>query len=205
MFVERWIPRVMPYTPPPAPMPTSLRPDPATHHGFALLGCALLPIVAACGSPGPSTEALPPAAAAPPAASASTPDATPDATPDPAREVCEAVIRATRPCKDLYLPALLRTRAKYDQPPGIAARYEADGEAKLLPIASEEFDRDFSDEGMTERCDAMMAKPKADRDAIAAREKTCLPHAGDCPAYVDCNMALLEDKWGSPPPPPPAP
>jgi hypothetical protein len=145
-------------------------------------------VVAGCSSTAPTATKTPSNAA-------------PTSTDDPARQVCEAVIAATRPCKDLYLQALLRTRAKYDQPPGIAERYRADGEAKLLAIASEEFDRDFSEQGMAARCDAMMAKGKADRDAIAAREKPCLSLARDCSAFVECNVKLLEDMWGSLPPP----
>jgi hypothetical protein len=162
-------------------------------------------VVAGCSSTAPTTTNTP-SNAAPPASAEATAQpadpqlAAPASSDDPAREVCEAVIAATRPCKDLYLPALLRTRAKYDQPPGIAERYRADGEAKLLAIASEEFDADFSKQGIAARCDAMMAEAKTDRDAIAAREKRCLSFAGDCAAFVECNVKLLEDKWDSPSP-----
>ncbi|HMR76549.1 MAG TPA: hypothetical protein PKD61_15610 [Polyangiaceae bacterium] len=121
----------------------------------------------------------------------------PGFTVEEAREICATIIRKTRSCKELYLPALLRTRAKYDQPPGIAARYKADGESELLPIASKEFDHDFSDLGISERCGALLAKPKANRDAILASERTCLREAENCPEFVACNVALLERKWGA--------
>jgi hypothetical protein len=133
------------------------------------------------------------------AASTSGSDGSSDApsfTDEEALDICETAIRKTRSCKDLYLPALLRTRAKYDQPPGIAARYEQDGEKKLLAIASQEFDRDFSEQGIAQRCTAMMEKPRAERDWIVAREKSCLPSADSCSEFVACNMELLDKKWG---------
>lgn len=149
---------------------------------WALLGLAL-----GCGSPKA------------PSSSAATGSA-----PDDGRQVCESVMRRTRECKELYVPALLRTRARYDQPPGIAARYAKDGEATLLPVAREEFERDWSDAGIASHCDALVAKEPRVRQAIVERERACLSR-DDCLAFVACNMESLAKKWGakaaqSPPP-----
>jgi hypothetical protein len=143
---------------------------------------------------GPSTAA--------PASAATTPAPTAETSPPPAaandgRQVCEAVMKRTRECGELYVPALLRTRARYDQPPGIAARYAKDGEAVLLPIAREEFAKDWSDEGIDAHCDALDAKDPADRKAIVERERVCLRPGDDCAAFVECNMASLAKKWSA--------
>jgi hypothetical protein len=156
-------------------------------------GCALTAMVSCTTTP-PSNQATHPPRTTTIKSNANAADA-PTFTDEETRDVCATVIRKTRQCKELYLPALLRTRAKYDKPPGIAARYDADGEEKLLLIASEEFDRDFSEDGVEKRCGEMMAEPKATRDEIVAREQSCLPSADNCSEFVACNMALLEAKW----------
>ncbi len=136
--------------------------------------------------------------------SATVPASTPSAEPAPAetesgadaaRKVCEAVMVRTRECGELYVPALLRTRARFDHPPGIAKRYAAEGEERLLPIARAEFKQDWSDEGIDKHCGELLDKPEEERDAIVKREKSCLGAAGDCQAFVDCNMQLLERRW----------
>jgi hypothetical protein len=115
-----------------------------------------------------------------------------------AREVCVDVKRATRACEELYVPALLRTRARFDQPSGIRARYEAEGEDHLLPIAHEEFHRDFSEEGIASFCALLDDRPLEEQQTIAEREASCLPVADDCEAFVECNMRLLETRWSMP-------
>lgn len=143
-----------------------------------------MPILAvlACGTPSPS--------------------ATEPSSARDAREVCEAVMRRTRECGDLYVPALLRMRARYDRPPGIAARYHAEGEDVLLPIAREEFRRDWSEAGIDAHCDDLDRRAPEECVLIVERERSCLPVASDCPQFVECNMALLERRWSAAPPPP---
>jgi hypothetical protein len=149
-------------------------------------GTCLVLVAVACGPAAPAaTETTPP--------------------PDDGRQVCEAVMRRTRECGDLYLPALLRTRARYDQPPGIAARYEAEGEEALMTVAREEFERDWSEEGIAAHCDELDRREPAARAAIVERERTCLPQAGQCAAFVECNMTLLANRWGAEASAPPAP
>lgn len=106
-------------------------------------------------------------------------------------------MRRTRECGELYVPALLRTRARFDQPPGIAARYEKDGEAVLLPIARREFEEDWSDAGIQKHCDALDAKEPEVRREIIERERPCLRAEG-CAAFVECNMDSLAKKWSVP-------
>lgn len=106
------------------------------------------------------------------------------------------MIRATRGCRDPYLTALLRTRVRFDQPPGIAARYAEMGEEALLKLAREEFAADWSDAGMTQRCDAFMAMTEDERQAVLVRERPCLSVTDDCDEFVACNVKALEAKWG---------
>lgn len=143
--------------------------------------CALLGLAVGCGG---SNAPVSPKAA--------------DSAPDDGRQVCESVMKRTRECKEPYVPALLRTRARFDQPPGIAARYEKEGEAALLPIAREEFDRDWSDAGIQSHCDALDAKAPETRRAVVERERPCLSEVG-CDAFVACNMESLAEKWGGKP------
>jgi hypothetical protein len=121
-----------------------------------------------------------------------------------ARDVCQRIRLATRACGELYLPALLRTRARFDQPPGIAARYKAEGEEKLLAIAREEFKADWSDPSTVSYCQKLADMPAEKRTAVVERERSCLPAAGDCAAFVECNVHNLERKWSAPPTPPAA-
>lgn len=145
----------------------------------------LLPLATACG-PSKTTSSPAPVSSAP---------------PDDGRAVCEGVMKRTRECKDLYVPALLRTRTRFDQPPGIAERYARDGEAVLLPIAREEFDRDWSDAGIQSHCDEPDAKEPGARRRIVDRERGCLRPSDDCAAFVACSMASLAEKWSPKPAP----
>ena len=146
----------------------------------------------------PSPAARPEATDPPPAkAQASAPVSSTAGKPsEDARQVCEAMIRATRGCRDPYLTALLRTRVRFDQPPGIAARYAERGEEALLTLAKEEFAADWSDVGMTQRCDAFMELSKEQRQAVLLRERPCLSVKDDCEQFVACNVKALEAKWG---------
>lgn len=136
-----------------------------------------------------------------PSKTTSSPAPASSAPPDDGRAVCEGVMKRTRECKDLYVPALLRTRARFDQPPGIAERYAQDGEAVLLQIAHEEFDRDWSDAGIRSHCGALDAKAPEARRAVVERERACLRPSDDCAAFVACNMESLAEKWSRVPTP----
>lgn len=85
---------------------------------------------------------------------------------------------------------------RFDQPPGIAARYAEVGEAALLKLAREEFAADWSDSGMIQRCDAFMALTEAQRHDVLLRERPCLLVADDCEKFAACNVNALEAKWG---------
>jgi hypothetical protein len=126
----------------------------------------------------------------------------PPGSAEEARDVCRRIRLATRACGELYVPALLRTRVRFDQPPGIAARYKAEGEEKLLAIAREEFKVDWSDPSTESYCQKLVDMPVERRTAVVERERSCLPTAGDCAAFVECNVHNLERKWSAPPTPP---
>jgi hypothetical protein len=113
---------------------------------------------------------------------------------DNAREVCEAVMRRTRECGDEYVPALLAVRVRHDRPPGIAARFEEEGEDAMLEIAQEEFERDWSDRGIAAHCQALVEMPEERRSAIVERERRCQP-ARNCTEFVACNVDNLEQRW----------
>lgn len=98
------------------------------------------------------------------------------------------------------MPALLRTRARFDQPPGIAARFKAEGEEKLVAVAREEFKDDWADPAIEVHCQKLADMPDERRATVVERERSCLPEAGNCAAFVDCNMRNLERKWSAPAP-----
>ena len=117
-------------------------------------------------------------------------------SPEEARDVCRQLMVATRACGDLYVPALVRTRARFDQPPGIAARFQAEGEDALVAIAREEFKTDWADPSMEAHCRKLADKTDEQRTSVVERERPCLKETGDCKAFVDCNVRSLEAKWG---------
>jgi hypothetical protein len=117
---------------------------------------------------------------------------------DNAREVCEVVMRRTRTCGDDYVPALLALRVRHDEPEGIAARFEAEGEDAMLEIAQEEFERDWSDAGIAAHCQDLIEMPEERRARIVERERVCMP-ARNCAEFVACNMDNLERRWSEEP------
>ncbi len=152
---------------------------------FAITLAGLVPL--ACASESRSSV---------PAASAASTGRTPVVSPEEARDVCKRLMLATRVCGDLYVPALVRTRARFDQPPGIAARFQAEGEDALVAIAREEFKTDWADPSIEAHCQKLADKPDDQRSSVVERERPCLKETGDCKAFVDCNMGSLERKWG---------
>jgi hypothetical protein len=113
---------------------------------------------------------------------------------DNARDVCHVVMRRTRSCEEEYLPALLAMRVRHDEPEGIAARYEAEGEDAMLEIAREEFARDWSDEGIDAHCQRLVEMPADRRAAVVERERACIP-ARNCAEYVACAVDILDRRW----------
>lgn len=130
-----------------------------------------------------------------PAASAGSPGRAPVVSPEEARNVCRQLMVATRGCGELYVPALVRTRARFDQPPGIAARFQSEGEDALVAIAREEFKTDWADPSIEAHCQKLADMADEQRSSVVERERPCLRETGDCKAFVDCNMRSLERKW----------
>jgi hypothetical protein len=147
----------------------------------------------ACASEVPAPVAATPVSVQPAGAATASP-----VSPAAARDVCKRVMLATRACGDLYVPALVRTRARFDQPPGIAARFKAEGEQRLVSLAREEFKGDWADPAIEAHCQKLADMPDERRSAVVERERACLPAAGDCAAFVECNMKNLERKWSAP-------
>lgn len=103
-------------------------------------------------------------------------------------------MQRTRACADVFVPGLLALRVRLDLPPGIAARHAEVGEEALLPIAREEFHRDWSDERIAANCDALAARPASEQEAILAPERACM-EAADCSTFVACDLANKEQRW----------
>jgi hypothetical protein len=124
----------------------------------------------------------------------------PEVTTRSARVECVAIMSRTRACADIFVPALMRLRVRLDRPPGIAARYEAEGEDALMPVARAQFDRDWSDEAIADNCDDMEDRTEAEREAILAPERACFAMP-DCEQFVACDLERKERDWTAHAPP----
>jgi hypothetical protein len=109
-------------------------------------------------------------------------------------EICVAVMHRTRDCADVYVPGLLALRVRLDMPPGIAKRFEIEGQDAMLELAHSQFSRDWSNEAIVRNCNALSEKPTSDQERIVAPERRCL-EMPDCRAFTACDLAHKEETW----------
>ena len=98
---------------------------------------------------------------------------------------CVQVFQKQRACTDQFIPALVDTRAKYDNPPGIAAQVKAD-RAGVIAQAKTEWATDSTDAAIDHTCGTLAA----DHDMVAAAQR-CLAQA-PCDAFVTCITPVFE-------------
>ena len=116
----------------------------------------------------------------------------------PPTDVCVTVMRKTRDCADVYVPGLMALRVRLDKPPGIAARFQAEGEKAMLPVAREQFNNDWADDAIASNCKALGEKAVEDQNRIVASDRECLK-AADCAAFTQCDLAAKEKRWTAAP------
>ncbi|MGE0551436.1 MAG: hypothetical protein AB7O24_19210 [Kofleriaceae bacterium] len=150
----------------------------------SLISLALvLQAAAACGS---TSEAAP--------TSLSTPEPQATAAPEPDnQQVCVQMFTKNRECTDHYIPALVDARAKYDQPPGIAAKVKADRDA-IIAQAKTEWAEDSKDEAIAQTCERLVASMTDAQRSDVDQARSCLSNT-DCAAYTTCVMPLFEKRF----------
>jgi len=143
---------------------------------FAIL-ISLTPFtLVACGS----TEAAP----------AQTAKAPPSSTGD-AQTTCVEVMTKGRTCTSEFIPALVESRAKHDNPQGIAEAVQKDRNA-VVSQALTEWATDSKDEAIARTCQQMVGQAPDAGDVDAGR--ACLAQA-DCAAYVACIIPQFEKRF----------
>lgn len=159
--------------------------------GAAVL--AIYAVNASCARPGEVSNASAPGETAPAvtadarAASLQTGAGTPP-------QVCVAVMRRTRDCEAEYVPGLLALRVRLDQPSGIAARFEKEGEDTMLQLAHTQFAEHWSDEAIAQNCEELSEKSIDEQKRIIRPEQRCL-ETSDCRAFTACDLAHKEQRW----------
>lgn len=153
-------------------------------------------LAVACGGPkasGPASDPPPPASASSPPVSASASSPAPGlAAPV---DVCKASMRRTRECADVFVPGLMALRVRLDRPKGIAARFQTEGQEKMLATAREQFAGDWSDAAIEKNCAELAQKPADDQERIVAPDRRCLSTTRDCRGFTDCDLANKEARW----------
>jgi hypothetical protein len=142
---------------------------------------ALCLFAAACGT----TSEAAPATSAPQPQAASTANL---------EQQCVATLARTRECTDQYIPALVDARARLDRPAGIAAAVKSDRGA-VIAQARSEWENESTDEGIAQRCQAIVAhlSPETQADTTSAQQCVAQP---DCGAFVSCVMPIFEKHLG---------
>jgi hypothetical protein len=118
---------------------------------------------------------------------------TSDAAPPPAKAsaaptdhaICVQVFQQQRTCTDEFIPALVDARAKYDNPPGIAAQVKAD-RAAVIAQAKVEWATDSTDAAIDQTCQQLSAD-----HAMVASAQQCLAQRA-CGPFVSCIAPLFE-------------
>lgn len=133
------------------------------------------------------------ASAPPPVAPAQSQSEARSANNPGAKAVCVDVFTRNRTCTAQYIPALVDLRAKYDQPPGIAAEVAAD-RAKVITQANEEWAVDSTPQAIDATCTKIAAGLAPGDQADFGGVQSCLAIA-DCTAYTTCVMPYFEKRF----------
>jgi len=96
-------------------------------------------------------------------------------------DLCVAAMTRARACTDVYIPALVDTRARLDKPAGIAAEVAADRDG-VIAAAKQEWASDSTDSGIAAMCQHMTANVS---DQDRAESSACLEQQ-DCGAFTSC-------------------
>ncbi|HEU0032244.1 MAG TPA: hypothetical protein VFQ53_16530 [Kofleriaceae bacterium] len=106
------------------------------------------------------------------------------------QQLCVDTFTRNRACTDVYIPALVDARAKYDKPAGIAAEVKTNRDG-VIAQAKQEWATDSTDEAIATVC-TRMAQQFTDEDrADADTVRGCLAQT-ECTAFVSCTMPIFE-------------
>lgn len=108
-------------------------------------------------------------------------------------EVCRASIAKAVECKDLFVPALVQSRVKFDDPAGIAAEGATpEGMQKLVATAHEEFAADSAPDRVEAQCGQMDANAAPELETMVTEMGKCLAKTA-CAEYVPCTITVHEN------------
>lgn len=113
-----------------------------------------------------------------------------------AQQLCVETMTKNRTCTDEYIPSLVDTRAKLDQPPGIAAEVKAD-RAGVIAKAKAEWTEDSKDENIARHCQAMTEHMTDEARPMMDQLKACLAKDA-CGDYVPCVQPVFEQLMSRP-------
>lgn len=107
-----------------------------------------------------------------------------------AQALCVQSFQRQRECTEVFLPALVDARVRFNKPDGIAEMDKKEGRAALVAQAREEWKTDSTDEVIADTCTGMV-EHGALNDEMGAAVKTCLA-AASCDEFVPCQVKIIE-------------
>lgn len=146
------------------------------------LSLLLVPALAVLGSACGVSDAASPVA----------PNQVQQSTTSDVKALCVQALTRNAQCTDQYIPALVDLRAKYDNPPGVAAEVAANRDG-VIAQARAEFVVDSQPQAIDTMCNKIVGNPQytqAEADAAQA----CLAIA-DCTAYTACILVQFENRF----------
>ena len=103
---------------------------------------------------------------------------------------CEAFFARARTCSEPYIAGLVDVRVELDNPPGVAARADAEGKDAIVTQAMAEWATDSQPENVTRMCTETVAQvPPEQVSAMMAGAERCLAEA-ECDAFATCAKDL---------------
>jgi hypothetical protein len=109
--------------------------------------------------------------------------------------LCVETMTRNRTCSDEYIPALVDSRARINQPPGIADEVKKDRNA-VIEAARKEWAEDSTDANLARHCQQMTEHMDDSMHATADGAKACLAEQS-CTAYVACVTPIFEKLMAS--------
>jgi hypothetical protein len=108
----------------------------------------------------------------------------------PVARICRDLMRRSRDCSAVFLPALVAERVRLDIPAGIAAHDAKMGRDALMSEALNEYADDSKDERIAATCAGVAAKLPADRgQRLVSAGEGCLT-LDACEPFVACAVPI---------------
>ncbi len=143
-----------------------------------LFALALAPLATGCGTS--DAAAAPTGTPATAQAQLGAPDV---------QQTCVSMMRRSRTCTSVYIPALVDERARLDHPAGIAAEVAKD-RAGVIAQANAEWATDSTDASIAQMCSSLAAGATAEQQADAVTIEGCLTKAS-CEDFTTCSIPVI--------------